>query len=253
MKKIRKKSNCQPSWLCFALVLICVANVTTIALGIFNAVNTSGLPGTTMTRDSHQTVSNVQQEAMQLLSEAEDVEGNFSTFVSDFDAAMADINTQLLELGGSPVAAEEAETTEPTLAESQSDHNVSTSAGAELSTQLSDTNFVGVPVYENCTTRTRACRVTKLQLSQSSPRYSQCHTPVDSFSEPNTHLSDILCRVDGSGGNQTLGSSLTHKDEGWSCQCYGLIGSSADREDFVDFECALVATLCPTQISVPRL
>lgn len=127
----------------------------------------------------------------------------------------------------------------------------------ELSSLLNQTKIERhqyiLPVHKNCTTRTLSCpvRIDELQHGNSSMNFSQCSTSNTSFNEPNMHVANVRCSIDERGINQSMAVLHLFDSGEWSCTCYGLsiIGLSSVH---AEFECNIMATLCPTRIDVIR-
>ncbi len=226
------KNSCSFFQLSFAVCLLCAVNLAALALGVFNAINTYDY-GKTRTLDE----TTLRENILQFSSEIEELRSDISASVDSFDAQLESVEGNGLKWN---------DHTEPMF----------DSPSGEKGKYAGFTD--GFPVYENCTTRSRACSIDGLQLlgfDSSLPRFSHCSTAKDSFFEPENHIADVRCYVDrnDTGNLQPLLSTLFYKNGTWSCGCYGLLQSNASMEAFVNTECRIEVTLCPATLNVAEM
>lgn len=242
MKVVRKKCDLQ-AWLsCSALAcLLCATSLASVSLGLFNFVNTLGSRASREvaergSRDFSEKVRGISAEA-----------GQAGDSINDsMDLMRAELETiklQLLELSTAVHMPDSKDN--QTILDDVSDQNGSIVTGVEVPSN--PPTVWDIPIHTNCVTRKRFCTVSRLSLlgsNTSSVKFNQCSTVMTTFSEPDMHVTEVLCYVAEPRGNYTT-SSLRFQDGQWSCECYGL---AVGHTQFRDFECTIAATLCPKYV-----
>ena len=113
--------------------------------------------------------------------------------------------------------------------------------------------FGNISLYNNCDTSPEgSCMLTSNFVDgSSSPPFSRCTTQPRSLRQDGKYLANVFCIIKEANPVMPVMTSLSFKDEKWSCACHGLEIPTSFNREWVNLECEMRATRCPVNTRIP--